>query len=369
MKKIHVTFMMVVLFSAVLMGCGGDDSSDTGTHNNQVTTSNGVSLIGYWFTTDYKDYDISSFSKDAYACACMHFVDNKTVRIYDEIISATSAENPLNNSTFEWFEGRPGWMSYYSSNGGIYNSESFTYTMSGNEIRISCGRILTINRDGSLTLKDANTDWIKSAYKKMDYLADTNKTDEVAKEMAKYVSADITESFEKDNVSANIHTTLESQYPGKKIKYGMKVGMSTTWSPSYYIPKMLIVVAYDCNTKENYASGSGQEYTVSTNYPMYLGTGIDTGYDLFLEDPEGYTVEDVLLSIEVLRAKRKKIEDGTADECDMEDYKNLMQYYYIGYNSLYYNKVQCVVEIFVEVDGERHVVIKKESKANMPFWV
>ena len=46
-----------------------------------------------------------------------------------------------------------------------------------------------------------------------------------------------------------------------------------------------------------------------------------------------------------------------------------MKNFHIGYNPLYYDKVQCVVEIFVEVDGERHIVIKQEFKAEMPFWV
>lgn len=362
--KFAVT-LFVILLATCLTSCEKD--------NNPVSTSttDNSLLIGYWFTKDYKDPEVAALEKDPdyYECACMQFIDDHTVIIFDDIEKATRKNNPLKNGNYYWFDGRPGWMCYDYEYNGIYNNRKFTYSISGRKITISCGRELTIDGDGRLVLEDANQDWIKSPYTKADYTPKDNPEDIIDEELAQYVNANITIKKDDDIITANINSSLASQYPGKNIKYGMKTGLTTTWQPDYYVPDMVLSVVYDCIPNESYATESNQSFTVSTAYPKYLGTSVKEGDgESYWLDPE-VGIEIVIADYNVMKSRKKAIQDGTADECDIEDYYNLLRNLDSYYDEKIYRYVQCVVRLFVEIDGKRHTVKIIKKDAEMPEWV
>lgn len=172
MKKINFNLfviLMAMILSAPLMSCGGDD--DTTENENGETAGTDPSesiagqLQGYWYTNDYRETNYDG--KRYYACACMNFKSGNKVVIYDLLVSSLT-DSDYAESWLEDFSARPGWYYYDYSASDFYNNKSYSFSVSGNKITISCGRILTLNNN-ALTLFNPNEDWIKSSYTKKDF--------------------------------------------------------------------------------------------------------------------------------------------------------------------------------------------------------
>ena len=188
------------------------------------------------------------------------------------------------------------------------------------------------------------------------------------KELAKYVTANITYDETTYTWNATITSSLANQFPGKNIEYAINAHLTT----DYPIPSGAeeIIITWDAKTGGRVkATGSGNKYTAEVKSPQYWATTAkyNSFFEEYLEPNSEETFLDILFALDSYRELKERIDNGVATNKEKNVYEAIAAKIEQAYGKELYKYVHSYLDIIVTIDYKDYVVKTQECKLRLPW--